>query len=243
MQDAKVSGTVLDISGNPLSGVSVTTGTEKVTTGSDGVFTFTQAGTVNDRAVFKLEKAGYFTLTRSCDVRDVMHIEAILCHKGNSEISAQADFDASAENTIEAGGLKIELPAKCIVKTDGSAYSGTVRADVLFIGPRDGKTVLMMPGGDLATSKTGEMMNPVGIADVTLTDGAGNLLKIKEKSEVRITYPVPSDVIDASIPLWTFDEARGVWKQEGSVTRQGNVYIGGVSHFTYWGTGTVWPID
>jgi hypothetical protein len=38
----------------------------------------------------------------------------------------------------------------------------------------------------------------------------------------------------ATIPLWYFDEDKGVWQEEGSATKQGNKYIGTVSHFTDW---------
>jgi hypothetical protein len=37
----------------------------------------------------------------------------------------------------------------------------------------------------------------------------------------------------ASIPLWYFDEERGIWVEEGTATLQGNVYTGAVAHFSW----------
>jgi len=240
MQNMALTGTVKDVSGNPLSGVNVTTGTLNVTTGGDGTFSFTQAGTVNSRAVIKFEKNGYFTLTRSGNKADEMNVEVMMSPKGNSANSLQADLDASTAKTLQIGGIKIELPASCFAKSDGSAYSGTVRADVLNLGSGNANTALMIPGGDLATDKSDEMMLPIGMVDAVFTDNAGNLLKIKDNTNVRMTWPAPSGVtnLPSSIPLWTFDEARGIWLEEGSATLQGNVYTGTVSHFTQKGAGT-----
>jgi hypothetical protein len=36
-----------------------------------------------------------------------------------------------------------------------------------------------------------------------------------------------------TIPLWSFDEQKGIWIEEGVATREGNVYVGTVSHFSW----------
>src|SRR5690606_555839 len=38
----------------------------------------------------------------------------------------------------------------------------------------------------------------------------------------------------ATIPLWYFDETKGMWIEEGSATLQGNTYTGTVTHFSFW---------
>jgi hypothetical protein len=42
----------------------------------------------------------------------------------------------------------------------------------------------------------------------------------------------------ATIPLWYIDEKTGLWKEEGIATRQGNNYVGTVSHFSFWNCDT-----
>ncbi len=45
----------------------------------------------------------------------------------------------------------------------------------------------------------------------------------------------------SSIPLWHFDEENGYWKQEGSATKNGNKYVGNVSHFSWWNCDAQFP--
>jgi len=240
MQNVALTGLVKDASGNPLSGVNVTTGSLNATTGSDGTFSFTQAGTVDDRAVVRFEKSGYFTLTRSGDMEDEMYMEPMMYRKGNDSITLQTTFDASAAKTLQIGGVKIELPASCFANANGSAYSGTVRADVLNLGSGNTKAGQMMPGGDLTgirSDKRKGLVIPLGTVSVNLTDNAGNPLKVKDNTTIPISFTAPSvttgSSLPASVPLWTFDEARGVWVEDGAATLQGNVYTGTVSHFSF----------
>jgi len=235
MQSAALTGLVKDASGIPLSGVKVTTGSLNATTGKDGTFSFTQAGTVDSVAVVKFEKTGYFTLTRSGDQADAMYIEAMMYPTGNSNISLQTTFDASAAKSLQAGGVTIDLPAGCMTKADGSAYSGTVRADVLYLAPDNANAAAVMPGGDLTcirSNNSKEMLLPFGIMDVVFTDNSGNLLKIKDKTNVQISFPAPSGATDASVPQWTFNEAKGVWVEDGTLTLKGSSYTGAVNHFS-----------
>jgi hypothetical protein len=37
-----------------------------------------------------------------------------------------------------------------------------------------------------------------------------------------------------SMPLWFFDEQKGLWVEEGVATKQGSSYVGSVKHFTDW---------
>jgi hypothetical protein len=63
-----------------------------------------------------------------------------------------------------------------------------------------------------------------------------------------ITVDIPPSLegtAPATIPLWYYDDATGLWKEEGTATKQGDKYVGSVSHFSDWncdvpqGTATV----
>ena len=69
---------------------------------------------------------------------------------------------------------------------------------------------------------------------------AGEKLQIASGKTATITIPIPSAMqanAPASIPLWYFDETKGIWKEEGSATKQGNNYVGTVAHFSFWTAG------
>ncbi|MDR2232233.1 MAG: hypothetical protein LBE56_03800 [Tannerella sp.] len=237
MKPIALTGKVTGATGAALSGVRVTTGTATATTAADGTFTLNSAGTIGNRAVVRLEKDGYFALVRSAGADTTsIHIDAMMSPRGNSANSVSATFPASEAKTIEAGGVKIELPANAFATADGKAYTGTVNADVIYFAPDNPNVRRMMPGGDLATDKTDEMMLPAGMADAVFTAADGKPLQIAKDREATVTYALPAGAntagMPATLPLWTFDEARGYWKEDGTATLRGNAYTATATHFS-----------
>ncbi|HML59186.1 MAG TPA: hypothetical protein PKA85_12505, partial [Ferruginibacter sp.] len=69
------------------------------------------------------------------------------------------------------------------------------------------------------------------------TGSGGEKLQIANGKKSKLTFPLPATMsgsAPASIPLWYFDEDKGLWVEEGAATRVGNTYEGEVSHFSYW---------
>jgi len=240
MQKVTLKGKVKDVSGIALSGVRVVTGTLSATTDAKGEFSFTQAEVVNNRAVIKFEKSGYFSLTRSGVKENEMFIDVALYPKGNSSISLQKKFNSSSAQTLEvSAGMKVKLSASSIMRADGSAYSGNVNADMLYLDPNNEKFASLMPGGDLAAIRSDNsetMLISWGMTDVSFTDDAGNPLQIKSDAPAELTFPIPEGMENdppATIPLWHFDEAKGIWTESGVATLVGDVYKGTVTHFSW----------
>jgi hypothetical protein len=70
-------------------------------------------------------------------------------------------------------------------------------------------------------------------------DGAGKPLNLKTGSSAEIRVPIPlaqQASAKASIALWSYDETRGIWVEEGTATRQqtpqGPMYVGKTKHFS-----------
>ena len=239
MQTVALSGVVTDINEAPLSGVTVTTGTATAMTNAKGEFTFTQAQVINKRAVIKFEKSGYFSLTRSREKANEMFMNAVLYPCGNNDISVQTTFDATKEKTLAVGGMKVLFQASSIVRPDGSEYSGTVNANMLYLDPNNENFAGLMPGGDLmAIQANGSeaMLISYGMFNMALTDNAGNPLQLKSGSPAEATFPMPAGMASgapASMPLWSFNEEKGIWTEEGTATLKGGAYVGMVTHFSW----------
>ncbi|MBK9415741.1 MAG: hypothetical protein IPN62_00315 [Flavobacteriales bacterium] len=76
-----------------------------------------------------------------------------------------------------------------------------------------------------------------GMAGVELSDAAGNRVELAQGSQATVRFPIPEgQQADAppTIPLWWFDEELGYWVQEGEAQREGNDYVGQVTHFSWW---------
>ncbi|HEY0046950.1 MAG TPA: hypothetical protein VGB44_09605, partial [Flavobacterium sp.] len=83
-----------------------------------------------------------------------------------------------------------------------------------------------------------------GMLNVELRGASGQKLQIAEGHKAEMSMLIdPSQMASApsSIPLWHFDEAVGYWKQEGTATKQGNKYVGEVSHFSWWNCDAPFP--
>ena len=72
---------------------------------------------------------------------------------------------------------------------------------------------------------------------VELESPSGEKLQVKSGSVATLTTPIPLSTrssAPATIPLWYVDPSTGLWKEEGTASKQGNNYVGTVKHFTYW---------
>ncbi|HEX6180420.1 MAG TPA: hypothetical protein VFZ47_04195, partial [Chitinophagaceae bacterium] len=76
-----------------------------------------------------------------------------------------------------------------------------------------------------------------GMMAVELSSGSGQKLQIAGGKNATVSFPIPASLrgrAPATIPLWYFDEVKGLWREEGSATRQGDAYVGTVTHFSFW---------
>jgi hypothetical protein len=144
----------------------------------------------------------------------------------------------SSETVAMGNGSSVSFDGN-FVKEDGSAYSGSVDVIMHHLDPADEDMPMQMPGMLYAENEEGaeRMLQTLGMLAVELRGTNGEDLNLPEGSSSEIKIPVdPSlmGIAPASIPLWYFDEVNGYWKEEGQATLQGNMYVGTVSHFSFW---------
>ena len=156
--------------------------------------------------------------------------------------------DASSGGTVSAGGgLSITFPANAVARMDGSAYSGEVQVSAQPITADDPDLSDKMPGDLVGVTDEGVMgaLASMGMVAVELRSETGELLNVKEGSAVELRLDVPAEFLGkapATIPMWYFDEVRGVWNEDGRATLQGGQYVAEVEHFTYWNYDAWFPI-
>lgn len=240
MKSLQLKGFVHDADGQPLAGVTVTSGTSETQTDAAGLFALDQLDVVSNRPLVRFAKSGYFDVVRSFKASSGDEWEVIMCSKSDGSMSTSAVYEADEARTISVGDMRIDMPENgYMTDSNGNPYSGTVHSDMVYLDPNNEHFAEMMPGGDLAAVRadnTPAQLLSYGMTAVNMTDGNGNKLQLKEGSTARLTFPVPQGMeanLPASIPLWSFDETKGVWVEEGSAQLQGNVYVGTVSHFSW----------
>jgi hypothetical protein len=114
-----------------------------------------------------------------------------------------------------------------------------VQVSAFWINPAADDLDKIIPGDQRGITTSGDIkgLTTYGMANVELTGNNGQLLQMATGKNAVITMPLPASVqvnAPATIPLWYFDEVKGLWIEQGSAVKKGNTYSAEVSHFTIW---------
>ena len=233
-----ISGTVFDESNNPVSGVEVTSGGQTVLTNSTGSFIFSNITVPKNRFVVNTSKTGYFdgSYADAPKANSSSTIKIHIISAGITEtVSASSGGVIATEN-----GTGIELNANSVSTSNGSAYNGDVNVSVAYLDPTSENFSNLIPGGDLQAQRTDNSQTTLysyGIIKVEMKSDAGDDLQIKSGNSSKITVDIPPDMVGTApetIPLWHYDKTTGLWKEEGTATKNGDKYVGTVAHFSDW---------
>ncbi len=235
---SSVSGFVTDENNAVVLGASVTVGSSFATTDKYGFFEVKNVQVVKNAAMVTVNKPGYFKgiKTYIATENKAAFFRIKLIPKANSgSINGTAGGNVTLSN-----GLIVALPANAVVNAgSGVAYSGAVNVAAHWIDPTATDLNQTMPGDlrGIATDGSLKTLTTYGMAAVELTGASGELLQIAPGKKATLTLTIPASIqgtAPATIPLWSFDETKGLWKQEGEATKTGNTYVGEVSHFSFW---------
>lgn len=241
---ASIMGFVTDESGAIIDGATVTTGGYSTLTDANGYFHFDNITTPSHATTVLVSKGlTYFKGSRTIAVNaNQKHIVKVsLIAKGTP-----TTFVASNGGNVSfANGLSLSFPANGIVNAStGLAYNGQVYVYAHKIDPTTEAGLNTMPGdlrGTTAVGNEERLLQSFGMMVAELYSVDGQLLQIKTGSEATMTMNVPTSLqasAPATIPLWYFDEAKGVWVEEGQAVLTGGKYVGKVKHFSFWNCDT-----
>lgn len=236
---AGINGFITDENGEAVKDAIVTAGIVTTTTDEFGYFKISNAAFAKSAGFVQVNKAGYFAGFRTFlpVAGKETFIRLQLIPKTNT-----GTVDAVAGGTTSTtNGATITLPAGGVVlASNSSAYTGTINIATHWLDPSDmQKTSLTMPGDLTGVDSAGHLnvLQTFGMLAVELTGSNGELLQIAPGKTALLHFPLPSSlqsIAPVYIPLWYFDETKGVWVQEGHAVKNGNSYDGEVSHFSYW---------
>ncbi|GAA4324846.1 carboxypeptidase-like regulatory domain-containing protein [Flaviaesturariibacter amylovorans] len=234
--EVSVTGIVLDNTGQPVVDATVRVGEKTTVSDAGGYFEVTGAH-VDDEVYVRIDKAGYFPGSRTMIRRPESVYEATvrLLPKNVS-----GTFDAAGGGTVPtAQGGSIEFSAGSVVTSSGTPYTGTVEVATYVFNPTSVFFAEQMPGDLRGLRANGErtLIESFGMMAVELMGSGGQKLQLAAGKPATIQFPVPAALratAPATIPLWYFDEAKGIWKEEGQAQFNGTRYQGSVRHFSFW---------
>ena len=242
---SSVAGFVTDENEVAVNGATIIFGSTTTTTDKFGYFEVRNVQVTKVAAMVSVIKPGYFKGIKTYIAAEGK--SAFFRIKLLPKLSA-GNIDAATGGTVTLpNGLSVSLPAGAVVNaSSNAAYTGSVTVAAQWLNPAANDLYRIMPGDlrGLDSLNFIRLLTTYGMSAVELTGASGELLQIAEGKKATVNFPLPNAIAStapATIPLWYFDEAKGLWKQEGNAVRSGNNYVGEVSHFSYWNCDM--PID
>jgi hypothetical protein len=157
-----------------------------------------------------------------------------------ANLSLPAVHSSTSFNGAEAAALAVdgntlvELDADSFVNAAGELVTGNIDAELFVIDPAT--DINLMPG-EMVTLDENNLEAPIesfGAITANFYDENGQGLQLVEGATADIRIPASGTNPPATVPLYYFDDTRGLWVEEGEATLVNGFYEGVVSHFTTW---------
>lgn len=221
----RFAGTVVDQDGKPLAGATVKVNGVEKQTGSDGSFEVYAPRT--NRYVVNAVKSEYALASQ---------IENNLYGNANLRLTVKkADVieitNPAIENTIvDSRDTEIVLPANALVDANGNKPTGAVKL-LMYTYDLANEP---MPGdmGGINSSGQSVYLESAGAFFAEFTDDSGKKYNLAPGQKATISVPAINN--ESTVDLWSYDEAKGTWIEEGSASLVDGRFQGEVSHFSAW---------
>lgn len=236
----QIIGFVFDASGNPISGVTVTSsGGGSGTTDISGGFLF--AATAGAQKV-TASKTGYFDNFKMITVGGTTNMNIVL--QTQTGIQSSVPLTGLTGGTVTGTGTgrpsnnaEVSFPANAIVDGGNNPVaSATMKIGNILVS--DTGATDIFPGTFLGEiSGSDEPIESYGYVNVSVEDGSGNSLSLNPAIGATVRMPVnPDPVGENTIATWRLNETTGVWEQGSNATRVGasNVFEFNVTSFSWW---------
>ena len=237
-------GNISDEYNNPVEGASVRLKSNTTFTDENGNFSFSNIQMEADGALLTANKAGFF---QAFD-----RVRAVANQTSYTRIQLLdrtiiGSFPAGTAEEVSFDGASVKFQSNGFVDANGNDYNGTVNVAAHWIDPTSNVLAEQMPGDLRAIDSEDQFvaLQSYGMVAVDLIADDGSELQLKEGLSAEINFPIPADISNnapASIPLWSFNEEQGLWVEEGTASKVGNMYVGNVAHFSFWNCDAPFPL-
>lgn len=229
---------VLDADKKPIAFAAVSCGQQNVMTDKSGIAMFEDVDISTHNGAVSVNKDGYFSCTRTfiSEAGRWKYLKVILNEK---KLTASIQSEKGGLITLTSGASLTLPPNGIVLKGTDKSYNGTVQVYADWLDPSSPNLMNEMQGELRGINISGEekAMKTYGMLNVELKGENGEELQLASTQLSTVTFPVSQDLLttaETSIPLWHFSDSTHRWVEEGSATKNGNVYVGKVNHFSCW---------
>ncbi len=234
LYNGDISGKVLNENLEALAGVSIDIRGEVVLTDENGYFNLRgiQLDAQGTLVIASLEN--YWTISKMVSLSKNQQNQTHIVLLPKTEIR---NVEASSGGMVNfSERVKIDFPTNAFVTSTGVSYDGEVEVAAVHLDPDAANFGMMSPGDFRAFNTDSELQSllSLGMAGVELRGSNNEILELKSDKSAILSIKVPEGSNVNEVPLWHFDEASGYWLEEGMAKREGDFYVGEVSHFSWW---------
>lgn len=231
-------------SSTPLGGATVNAGLLQATSNTDGSYALAGVPAADAVAV-TVAKSGHLTTTKIVRVLagGTVGLDVTLAPLGNAVRitgAIAADPLPAADDRADSLNAQIQLQKGSVLDASNQPVD-TVNIALTTAMPNDPNYTETFPGEFVGTPTGGTnvAIESFGFVAVDLADDQGNPLHLDGSKPAALAIPVNTynDPGTPTIPLWSLDEATGIWRQEGEATRDAGTpvfYRGTVTHFSFY---------
>lgn len=219
--------------GTAVASASIAIGTQTTQTDADGRF---KLSAPPGPAVVVIEAAEHvINVQRVTLVDGPTALNVALLPEGPA---VAVDATAGGE-AMGARGARVIVPAGSLIDPAGMSIEGEVTVHLTPIDPSVPAEIDAAPGDFEARTTDGAVaqLESFGMLDVTIRQD-DSVLQVAPGMTLQISIPAPSGATNppATMPLWSFDEAQGLWVEEGTLTLDADagVYVGEIAHMSVW---------
>lgn len=229
-----VMGTVSDLYGTPIEGAEVTIAGRMTQSNPHGWFNVAGIAAA-ERLVIRASRAGSFDAVEAVTVRDgaTTWVELRI-----PPVQQTVTVDPATGGDVVASGHTVRFPSNAFVdERTGAAVTEPVSVAISAYDYSNESDIDAFPGDFVGRDRAGieQPLESLGFLKVELRTASGARVAIAPGTsvELRLDSALSATAPDV-VPLWYFDEAAGLWVEDGQATRQGTALVGSVTHFTAW---------
>ena len=237
-----------------LSGVTVKVAGQSLSTDDTGRVLF-QISQPVQAPVAIISKPGYLTQSVTVPAGNTQERAVVVLLKKESPAVSIADIEqpqtvVSGEQNLDTLAAKVVIPEQAFVDTAGQPVTGAATARVTPWNITNATDMVAFPGQRRADGGSAGVVKLISFGMLSIEfEQNGQKLQLApgKTAEISMDLPINQDidgrtiVVGDTIPLWHFNESRGLWEQEGSglVVASDTSYTGlavkaTVSHFSSW---------
>ena len=248
MLQKNVSALILSANGNALAAAEIVIAGQTFKTDGFGKAAFTvQIPKSATHVVVVVKKDGFISQSLRIEAGQLEQLSANLLNVKQTVSIAKIE-DAQVIQSVYQNA-QITIPENAFVLPNGQPATGAV---TVAFTPWDitAADLNAMPANGVARDAQGNIVNLIsaGMITATFTNAAGQKLQLAagKTADIQMDLPVASInnqklLVGSSIPMWHFDEAKGLWIEEGVgqvvaslSSATGLAVHATVSHFSTW---------